>query len=94
MFVIPKQKTYRALKIECSIQFYTELGKYLNSERFCIEKNDRMYRDELYFKTISGEKIKAIDGDYILIDLNDDMQFIYAEKEAFNDDYIKIKEEK
>lgn len=90
MLVIPKQLLYRAIRIEDSPEFYLNIGKYLNEKCYKIENNSYICNLKYTF-IFKNNQIQGKYGDYILIDVNDNQNWIYVEAEHI-DKYLKIEE--
>lgn len=95
MLVMNKQKQYIALKVEDTIDFYVNLGKYLDDKYYEIVKEDnhRYFNSFVVMIKIDEiQKIKVERGCYILIEKGSS-NVKYITDQAFKNDYIELKEE-
>lgn len=90
MKVISKTREFKAIEIDDSREFYVNVGKYLNDDKYKIE--DEGYCSKFYF--VEGDnKISVKQGDYLLIS-EDGNTVVYTDRETFKENYVEIKEEK
>lgn len=95
MKCISKNIEYKVIKVEDTREFYLEVGKVLNSSNYKIKeiKEQHCYPEIKFILVINNIKIETKEGDYILINLQDNEDIEYVRKEVFNKKYIELKEQ-
>lgn len=91
MKVIPKQKELIAIKCDFSKEFYINIGKYIEDNRYRFVDDPRSFDKQIILIDNNGNEIKLERECYILIDLENREKFTIINKEDFKCNYLEVK---
>lgn len=90
MKVIPKQIELIAIKCDFSKEFYINIGKYIEDNRYRFVDDPRSFDKQIILIDNNGNEIKLKRECYILIDSENKGEFRIITEEEFRENFIEV----